>query len=78
MNIYPWRHSSPKNSKWKVSERLKKLQNQVLRNFAEGWTFGQLSGVDCTHQQGRIHGQYQLQTGGQGRKCVFSHFSTRA
>ena len=28
-------------------------------------------------QQGRIHGQYQLRTGGQGRKCVFSHFSTR-
>ena len=29
-------------------------------------------------QQGRIHGQYQSRTGGQGRKCVFSHFSTRA
>ena len=28
-------------------------------------------------QQGRIHGQYQLRTGGQGRKCAFSHFSTR-
>ena len=29
-------------------------------------------------KQGRIHGQYQLRTGGQGRKCVFSHFSTCA
>ena len=27
--------------------------------------------------QGRIHG-YQLQTGGQGRICAFSHFSTRS
>ena len=26
-------------------------------------------------EQGRIHGQYQLRTGGQGRKCA--HFSTR-
>ena len=26
-------------------------------------------------QQGWIHGQYQLLTGGQGRKCVFFHFS---
>ena len=31
-----------------------------------------------THtQQGRIHG-HQLRTGGQGRKCAFSHFSTRS
>ena len=29
-------------------------------------------------EQGRIHGQYQLRTGGQGRKCAFSHFSTRS
>ena len=29
-------------------------------------------------KQGRIHGQYQLRTGGQGQKCAFSHFSTRA
>ena len=29
-------------------------------------------------KQGRIHGQHQSRTGGQGRKCVFSHFSTRA
>ena len=29
-------------------------------------------------EQGRIHGQYQLRTGGQGRKCPFSHFLTRA
>ena len=28
-------------------------------------------------EQGRIHGQHQLRTGGQGRKCAFSHFSTR-
>ena len=28
-------------------------------------------------KQGRIHGQYQSRTGGQGRKYVFSHFSTR-
>ena len=28
-------------------------------------------------KQGRIHG-HQLRTGGQGRKCAFSHFSTRA
>ena len=27
-------------------------------------------------KQGRIHGQ-QLRTGGQGRICAFSHFSTR-
>ena len=27
-------------------------------------------------KQGRIHG-HQLRTGGQGRKCAFSHFSTR-
>ena len=31
----------------------------------------------CEIQQGRIHG-HQLRTGGQGRKCVFSHFLTRA
>ena len=30
-----------------------------------------------TEEQGRIHGQYQLRTGGQGRKCAFSYFSTR-
>ena len=29
-------------------------------------------------KQGRIHGQYQSRMGGQGRKCVFSHFSTRS
>ena len=29
-------------------------------------------------KQGRIHGQYQSRTGGQGRKCVFSHFPTRS
>ena len=29
-------------------------------------------------KQGQIHGQYQLRTGGQERKCVLSHFSTRA
>ena len=28
-------------------------------------------------KQGRIHGQYQLRTGGQGRECAFSHFLTR-
>ena len=28
-------------------------------------------------EQGRIYGQYQLRTSGQGRKCAFSHFSTR-
>ena len=28
-------------------------------------------------EQGRMHGQHQLRTGGQGRKCKFSHFSTR-
>ena len=28
-------------------------------------------------EQGRIHG-HQLRTGAQGRKCAFSHFSTRA
>ena len=26
------------------------------------------------YKQGRIHGQYQSRTDGQGRKCVFSHF----
>ena len=29
-------------------------------------------------EQGRIHGQYQSRTGGQRRKCVFSHFPTRS
>ena len=29
-------------------------------------------------KQGRIHGQYQSRTGGQGRECVFSYFLTRA
>ena len=28
-------------------------------------------------KQGRIHG-HQLQTGGQGQNCAFSHFSTRS
>ena len=28
-------------------------------------------------EQGRIHG-HQLRTAGQGRKCAFSHFSTRS
>ena len=28
-------------------------------------------------EQGRIHG-HQLRTGGQGRKCAFSHFPTRS
>ena len=28
-------------------------------------------------KQGRIHG-HRLRTGGQGRKCAFSHFSTRS
>ena len=31
----------------------------------------------CLDKQGRIHG-HQLRTGGQGQKCAFSHFSTRA
>ena len=29
-------------------------------------------------KQGRIHGQYQSRTVGQGWKCVFSHFSTQS
>ena len=29
-------------------------------------------------KQGRIHGQYQSRTGGQERKCMFSHFRTRS
>ena len=29
---------------------------------------------DRKKKQGRIHGQYQLRTGGQGRKCAISHF----
>ena len=29
-------------------------------------------------EQGRKHGQNQLRTGGQGRKCAYSHFLTRA
>ena len=29
-------------------------------------------------KQGRIHGQYQSRTGGQGRKCAFLHFRTRS
>ena len=28
-------------------------------------------------EQGRIHGQYQSRTGGQGRKCAVSYFLTR-
>ena len=34
----------------------------------------------CTDEekQARIHGQYQSRTGGQGRKCAFSHFQTRS
>ena len=31
-----------------------------------------------SRKQGRIHGQYQLRMGGQGRKCAFSHFPTRS
>ena len=34
--------------------------------------------ISFIHQQGRIHGQYQSRMGGQGRKCVFSHFLTRS
>ena len=29
-------------------------------------------------KQGRLHGQYQSRTGGQGRKGAFSHFPTRS
>ena len=29
-------------------------------------------------EQGRIHGQYQSRTGGQGWKCAFSHFPTQS
>ena len=28
-------------------------------------------------KQGRIHGQHELRSGGQGRKCAFSHSLTR-
>ena len=30
--------------------------------------------VEKSKKQCRIHGQYQSRTGGQGRKCAFSHF----
>ena len=36
---------------------------------------GQEAGKE-EEEQGRIHG-HQLRMGGQGRKCAFSHFSTR-
>ena len=39
------------------------------------WKISELTEEE--EEQGRIHGQYQLRTGGQGRKCAFSHFSTR-
>ena len=41
------------------------------RTVADGW-------AGAVMQQGRIHGQYQSRTVGQGRKCVFSHFPTRS
>ena len=34
--------------------------------------------MNISYKQGRIHGQYQSRTGGQGRKRWFFHFSTRA
>ena len=34
--------------------------------------------IRVVNEQGRIHGQYQSRTGGQGRKCVFSHIPTRS
>ena len=34
--------------------------------------------MDKQTKQGRIHGQYQLRTGGPGRKCALSHFPTRS
>ena len=43
------------------------------------WKISELTEEE--EEQGRIHGQYQLRTGGQGRKsrkCVFSHFPTRS
>ena len=37
----------------------------------------QLTKLIKKKKQGRIYG-YQLRTGGQGRKCAYSHFSTRS
>ena len=62
--------SSPwwlKTNFWRTNE-----QNNLIMNELKKWM-----SYECICEQGRIHG-HQLRTGGQGRKCAFSHFSTQS
>ena len=62
------------------------LYIQSHRGTDSGWSPGAAGAAigdgKCFHlkpiiiEQGRIHGQYQLRTGGQGRKCALSNVST--
>ena len=49
-----------------IKEIMSDMNDKMSSQFFNGWT-----------KQGWIHGQYQSRTGGQGRKCAFSHFPTR-
>ena len=67
-----------KGKKGKMMEwRDVREQGRIHGNpVADGWA-GAVMQKPLRIKQGRIHG-HQLRTGGQGRKCEFSHFSTRA
>ena len=69
---------SPRNSAW--------LQRRVVHSKADtntpigkvdDWAVVMRQERGSDKKQGRIHG-HQLRPGGQGRKCAFSHFSTRS
>ena len=69
-------------TKLKRSNDASKKTNSAGCQFSNSECFLQ---IPCLQKQlqpakkrGRIHGQYQSRTSGQGRKCTFFHFSTRA
>ena len=57
----------------KLIDMMDKLNESFI---IEKWAKKRKTKMGKREEQGRIHG-HQLRTGGQGRKCVFSHFSTR-
>ena len=54
----------------KKKKKIMKMKNRDIKKEEKE------EGEELVEEQGRIH-SHQLRMGGQGRKCAFSHFSTR-
>ena len=56
-----------------MSLGLTDTENKIFTEFTEILQCNRVS-LHHDEKQGRIHGQYQSRTGGQGRKCVYPAF----